>query len=103
MVRLFGQITKFICLLILLSCSKDVKENDSPIQNLPSEEIGLKEHNTSIFIGSPIVRLFDIAKYMNIPLKEFNAGQVLFYAGFGGWPEATTLELQNFNALVYWP
>ena len=100
--RLLGHSTKLIWLVFLLSCSKSEKENELPGPIIPSQEIGLKEINPSIFIGSPIVPLFDVPKYMDIPLKEFSAAQVLFYAGFGGWPEDGTLELQNFNALVNW-
>ena len=39
---------------------------------------------------------------MNIHSTEFNAGQALWYAGFGGWPADGTFNYEDFNAVVNW-
>lgn len=102
---------KCICLLFLVACSTDANtknafepeiEKEQPTEGTPVEETGLKNINPSIYIGANISPILDNQKYMAIHKKEFNANQVLFYAGFGGWPEQESLSLKNFNAVINW-
>lgn len=94
--------------LFFTSCSSDENNEEASepkVETVPEEtptEIGLKDINPSLKIGGTIAPLFDNAKYMGIHLKEFNAGQALWYAGFGGWPADGSFDFDNFNAVVNW-
>ncbi len=105
------QLAVLFC-FFLVSCSTDEKnslnEDDASQQQSETEsedtpvEIGLKDINTSLRIGGTIAPLLDNSKYMNIHSKEFNAGQALWYAGFGGWPAESSFDYANFNKVVNW-
>lgn len=41
-------------------------------------------------------------KYLEITKKEFNVSQVLYYAGFGGWPARDTYDFTALNSATNW-
>lgn len=93
---------KLLFLGILLSCSTDKNVDSELSQGDSAQEIGLKDLNSRVLVGATIAADFDNQKYISIPKKEFSAGQALFYAGFGGWPQENRLNLDNFNAVINW-
>lgn len=102
----------FVSAFFLISCSTDEKNNfktadetemeDGITPEDLAESIGLKDINTSLYIGGTVAPLLDNPKYTAIHTKEFNAGQALWYAGFGGWPADGVFNFENFNAAVNW-
>lgn len=88
---------------IAASCGKD--ENDAPDESNeaddPIETIGLKDIDPSIGVGAHFA-LVNEPKYLEITKKEFNVSQVLYYAGFGGWPARDTYDFTALNSATNW-
>ena len=102
--------TVLLCLFWLLSfsCSQDSNQEpqtegvqEDSIESPTSLETGLKELNSKVKIGGNF-SFVDEPKYLAITETEFNATQVLFYAGFGGWPSRNEYGFTNLNTSVNW-
>ncbi|HRH59910.1 MAG TPA: endo-1,4-beta-xylanase [Chitinophagaceae bacterium] len=93
-----------VAMLILFCCTSCKKENISgtPVSSSDSSDVRLKNINTKVLFGSPVNNNFTDTAYTNITLREFSAGQSLWYARYGGWLSQFTYDFTNFNAVVNW-
>ncbi|MDC0008261.1 endo-1,4-beta-xylanase [bacterium] len=94
--------------LFTVSCSQDrapepttESVTEDPVENPTPLAVGLKDFNPEIKIGGNF-SFVDQAKYLAITETEFNATQVLYYAGFGGWPSRNEYDFTNLNTSVNW-
>jgi len=71
------------------------------MEEIAEESTSLKEVSGTTLIGGNF-EFADDAAYLNIVEQEFNANQVLFYAGFGGWPSRNEFNFSLFSTSVNW-
>jgi endo-1,4-beta-xylanase len=89
-------ITLALFALFFIACKKN---NNPPAQ---PAGIGLKDINRTIKIGAHLENDFANPKYASLVATEFNCGQSLWYAGYGGWNAAGTYDFNNLNTLINW-
>lgn len=87
--------TAFFTLLLFATCTK-------PQQVDVTKELGLKDMNPFISIGSPIDASFKNDKYQAIIKTEFNTGEGLWYARWGGWLGQDTFDFTEVNKNINW-
>lgn len=67
-----------------------------------SSDVHLKNINGKVLIGSYIENKFADTAYANFAAKEFSAGQITWFAAWGGWPSENSYYFADFNAVVNW-
>ncbi len=91
----------FTILLLLANCSKKSPAPTSdPTDTLPN--IGLKDINQRVLIGSPLEISRGNDKYQSIVKAEFSTGQSLWYPAWGGWVGENNYDFKEFNANINW-
>ena len=100
-IQLLYFVFMFLLCFGVLSCNTDDKSKEDQVPNPEVEVVGLKDIVPRQKIGATFSFDND-PKYLGITEKEFNASQVLFYAGFGGWPSEENFDFTNFNESINW-
>jgi GH35 family endo-1,4-beta-xylanase len=94
-------LTYAIGLFLCFACNKN-KSGNNPVIIPPENNIPLKTINTKILIGATVVDAQQNARYASIIETEFNGGQALWYAGFGGWSGPFSYGYDGPNASINW-
>jgi GH35 family endo-1,4-beta-xylanase len=89
--------------LLFSTCSKNqpVETVTETIVETPTE-LSLKAINPRIFVGTVIDSSYTNEKFKKIVKTEFNVGQSLWYARWGGWLGENEYDFNNFNTYVNW-
>ena len=91
----------FTVLLLLANCSKkSPAPTNDPTDTLPN--MGLKDINQRILIGTPLEISRGNDKYQSIVKAEFSTGQSLWYPAWGGWVSENVYDFKEFSANVNW-
>ena len=91
----------FTVLLLLANCSKkSPAPTNDPTDTLPN--MGLKDINRRILIGTPLEISRGNDKYKSIVKAEFSTGQSLWYPAWGGWVGKNVYDFKEFSANVNW-
>lgn len=100
---LFKTYVILICTIVslLISCNDSNTPSDAAITDTPQENLSLQQAANATLIGGHFAFTED-TNYLNISEQEFNANQVLFYAGFGGWPSREEFNLSLLNTSINW-
>lgn len=75
----------------------DIGLND----DVPILELWLKNFSGEVKVGAHF-RFDEDPRYLEISANEFNANQVLFYSGFGGWNSRSEFDFNSLNTSVNW-
>jgi GH35 family endo-1,4-beta-xylanase len=92
----------FVASMLLTTCTKQ-SPTVTTVQLLDSvPTLALKDINPRILIGAPLEIPRGDAKYFGIIKSEFNTGQGLWFARWGGWLGEDVYDYKDFNTNVNW-
>ena len=64
--------------------------------------VGLKDINPDLLVGSPLEVHRGFDKYINTIKAEFNTGQGLWFCRWGGWSGENLYDFDEFNQNINW-
>lgn len=91
----------FVLSFLMTTCTKQSAVSSSgQIDTLPN--IGLKDINSRVLIGSPLEISRGNEQYYHIIKSEFSTGESLWYPAWGGWTGENAYDFKEFSANVNW-